>query len=261
MNYLERLIRRALLDAPLRAGDPLRDPFENEAAMAFDTPAQPPAAPWPMRVPPPSAARVTVAPQAADDIAMPRAAALPPAASAEHWGETASVASAADAPSVSTPLAPPASPAASPAAIAPAPLSQADAFMRGIGVAVPDTSAPAPRIAPDAPTLLAAPSAVAPDAVRTEAASLPRRVETLQPPPPRLPTPSSPPRAAAEPDALRSATTTPSSAVRGRAPAAPPRAVPAPVRETVHILRVADPETARGAQQGASPPAFGAGQL
>ena len=36
MNYFERLIRRALLEAPARAGEALRDPFANEAPLPLD---------------------------------------------------------------------------------------------------------------------------------------------------------------------------------------------------------------------------------
>jgi hypothetical protein len=87
-----------------------------------------------------------------------------------------------------------------------------------------------------------------------------RSPETIQPPPPRLPTPQAAPRARAEPAAAPAAQTrAPPSPARERA--SPPRTITEVVRETVHVVRVADPESVRGAQQGASPPAFGAGQL
>jgi hypothetical protein len=276
MNYFERLIRRALLEAPARAGDALRDPFENAAPMAFDTPAQPPASPWPQRAPAETSAALSPPPA--------------PNADASRIASTARRVTDVEALRGATPLPPPEASAwssrqdePSPAVIAPGPVSvplsaslaQADAFMRGIGAAMPEALSPPsslPSIEPDP----AVPSRVSPahedaridgmptDGMRIEGArdavpATTRNPATIQPPPPRLPTPEAASRARAEPAAAPAAQTQASPTTRERA--SPPRTVTEVVRETVHVVRVADPDVVRGAQQGASPPAFGAGQL
>jgi hypothetical protein len=261
MNYLERLIRRALLDAPARAGDALRDPFENEAPMPFDSPTQSPATPWPQRGPAQTPA--AFAPLPVPDAVVARDASPAPRETGAEIAPTA------------TPLSPPevvASPSLRveppPAPVAPAPvpaaLAQADAFMRTIGAAMPEPlPASTARIVPDAPAALPMPASHANDEIGAvvEAAPVPARNPTaIQPPPPRLPTPQASPRAAVEaPPPRAPAQTRDTPPPRERASA--PRAVTEVVRETIHVVRIADPDTARSAQQGASPSAFGAGQL
>lgn len=150
MNYLERLIRRALLEAPKNQGMPLADPFEAEA-------------PWPLEIPDSSQGRV----QPADNLApisgdpdipsenvqtftensrsKPAMAPEPVRATHPHFPE------AWDRAEPQTPAmaidrairAEPASPTIEEHALA-----QADDFMRALGVSLPSLSPEPPASAP-----------------------------------------------------------------------------------------------------------------
>lgn len=259
MNYFERLIRRALLDAPTRAGDALRDPFENEAPMAFDTPVQPAAAPWPQRVP----AEQTVAIAPLSPLPVPDAAVPHDALQALRETRVETVPAA-------TPLSPPEAAVSPPLRIDPLPsivapsstsLAQADAFMRTIGAALPESPPSTVRIVPDAPAVVHFAHADDTIGLVVDAMNVPTRNPTaIQPTPPRLPAPQASPRAAVEaPTSRTPAQTREPPPLRERA--SPPRTVTEVVRETIHVVRIADADNARSAQQCASPSAFGAGQL
>jgi hypothetical protein len=261
MNYFERLIRRALLEAPLRPGAPLRDPFENTAPMTFETPPQPAASAWPertrnapMEAPPPSP--------------------LQPAGSVEtiierHDAQRSDT----QAPGTANPPQPlpiaalPVPAAAASPALAAAdsqPLAHADRFMQSIG-AMPQQTTRSARtpdaIVPDPQAVRgASPDANDVSAVAPSTAPVPmRRAATIEPPqvPRRMPDPQR--SAESEKTPARGDATSGTGAPARES--GPRRTAGEAVRETIRIVKVVDAETARSAQMGASPPTFGAGQL
>lgn len=259
MNYFERLIRRALLEAPARAGDALRDPFENVAPLALEAPA-PALAPPPATTP---SVRSEVAPSTHEIVETRSTVRI------EHNAQRAEPAPV-PVPSVVPPVPQPAPvPATAPATeVAVTPQAQADAFMRSLGVeaartAVPPRRAPPGSIAPPAaPAPVNAPAIFAREpTVRDETSEAPRaRPAPLQPP-----------------AALRRETSIPESkpreSRRSRADAHTPAPSPqAPrqrqrerevVREKIHVVKIVQGtnETAGNAGAGAAPPTFGAAQL
>ncbi len=214
MNHLERLVRRALA-VPRDRPQAVFDPFDQTV-------------PWPLEAP---AARAVPAEPTlpAERAIAPAAPTLPPPAA------LSTAVARAQAPTPAAPDAAPALPA--PAAIAPstpirqraaplaaefAPQARADAFMRALGVAMPQVDAPvAPTRTPA--TIAAAIDPIAPSSTRRAAESdeLPSirpsrraRAEVAPAPPrPRTPTPPSTPTPPP-----------PAPAAQQRAAAAPPAA-------------------------------------
>ena len=256
MNYFERLIRRALLEAPARAGEALRDPFQSEAPLRLETPVQHPATPWPGRAPA-QPAEISTAPviesriehssarethTAHEPPAMPGSSIQPQAPAAPVPGEPVEV----QVPET------------------PAPLAQADAFMRSLGVTLPDLAAPVARPVAarvEAP-IVKPPQRVeeTPDErIAAAAAELARaQPQTMQPP--FAPAPYVPRAPAAEKDAARPPATLRQAASPPERPALTPPAREI-VHETIRVVKVAESQRGHASLAGAAPPTFGAGQL
>jgi hypothetical protein len=265
MNHFARLLRRALAQ-PRHLPETLFDPFEQVApwplespvsqrAPAGDAPQGTPVHAVPPEVPPllpPTAARQPAPPAAADIPNAPR---------------TAAPAGPADRPAL------PAPPERAPAAVTqpapePSPLARADAFMRSLGVTVPERAAAPPQAHPPLP---AAPAAAAPMPTATVPARLPEEAGAA--PAPRAAARMHPPEPAhTEP---RAALPRPSRgaapevaagwAARSSEPAAAPahRAAPvfmqAPVQTTV-VVRADGPGAMQELAQGVALTRFGIGQ-
>lgn len=260
MNYFERLIRRALLETPVRPGAPLRDPFEDTAPLDFESPRQAAASPWPERPraepiqapsPPPAVSTVETRTGIRDT---------------RRNGDSEPVDAKPILPALVSPLPlPVVAIPTQPEIAGPAELSKADAFMQSLGVAPRELPMrmQSQTLSPQAPHPFPSPR---PDNERVvaetpNASPAPQMPATIQPQPVvtrPLPSASSPTSTGtgiapvhAQSRAERSPRETP----------APQKPVAEVVRETVRIVKVTDPDMVRIAQTGASPPTFGAGQL
>ncbi|SMC19735.1 Meckel syndrome type 1 protein [Andreprevotia lacus DSM 23236] len=250
MNYLERLLRRALLEAPATSGGVLHDPFADEAPWPLDEPAA-------RLVQPQAAAAVSISTAEIDPLS-------PPAADAPIWPEPAAL----DAPAHPRPEPPALQPASllavpvtaqaqitPPADLAPTaampmvpadePLSalgQADAFMRALGS--PLFAAPlmpeaiSPVHAEAASPRADSPQAVAPQAVVNASKPL-QPVGQVQLQPPEAPAPLAAPASAADPAVAAAAA---QAAVAAASPATTPvpgRVAPSP--QVITVLAAAAP--------------------
>jgi hypothetical protein len=258
MNYFERLIRRALLEAPAQPGEVLRDPFENEAPLALDAPAAAPArsraVPAPVAAPPPPGMSVERSPQTV-------------IRTEPGLVETRELTVPSEAPTLDPlPRAAPERPA-----LPAAPLAQADAFMRALGVEVAmpaPVATPIPRqdIAPLSESARRAAEPAAAESPQTDAVArgerpVPRvRPAEVEPPPVPRREPAAAPATTPPPHEARPRPTSPSRAAPDRpAPARPVREV---VRERIHVVNIVrDGAAQSSANAGAAPPTFGAAQL
>jgi hypothetical protein len=257
MNYFERLIRRALLEVPVRAGDALHDPFENEAPLALDVPVQKPAMP-----------PVVLAPPAARENAPEMNVSTHTETHTEHhWRPDEILAPAAEYPgSVRETAASRVFEADRPEPVAP--LARADAFMHALGVEVARVAAPPVKkqssqvsIAPDAPrrTTPAPPLRDEPDS--PEAIPSRERPPSIVPPVAPRPQPQSresPVENAPETQASRREAGSSPSAPGSGAKRSIEREI---VREKIHVVKVLHAERGTSAAAGAAPPTFGAAQL
>lgn len=253
MNYLERLIRRALLTT--QSSETLRDPFENQAPLELQTP--------PARVAAPKQSR-------APDVVAPAAEVRVEHHELRTETEIHAVERRIEAAAPAAPI----EPARIPEVRTPAtPIERADQFMRALGLpALPAErakSAPQPVVAPAAPLPTPGTSAEPLVAVDATAPITPAPAEL---PPRRVAPPNivPPPAPLREPMPARAEPATPgkepvSSMAKARRAAERPASRPPArevVRERVHIVKVVEGGSSPASSHaGAAPSTFGAAQL
>jgi len=229
MNYLERLLRRALA-VPGAAPQDVFDPFDQTAPWLLEATVAEGGSP----VVSAPAQGMRTSPAGAPDVPFVAPPLHPPSAPADSVAVRLAPAAAdppakRPAPLAADVTAPPAAdPVAVPRTVQPEPLARADAFMQSLGaVQVPTPDAGAPRAAAVPATLPQSEPLSAPRAVRGANAPQHAVLPPLRPPaPPQLPPPAAAP-AAARPRAV------PAAARAAAAPANAPRLAAAAPRERI----------------------------